>query len=129
MKNKIVNKKWGYEIWFANVNEDKINYCGKELFVDYGIWSSDGAYHYHMIKDETFYIISGYLQLDYVDGSNFKTVILGPGESFRVFPYTSHRFTSASRGGCKFIEASTFHSDDDSYRCRWDIGKNEWVEV
>ena len=132
MKPKFVPKKWGHEIWFANVKEG-INYCGKELFIKHGIWSSDGAHHYHRIKDETFYIIKGYLQLDWVenysDKDHFRTEILGPGEAFRVRKEVKHRFTSASLDGCTFIEASSFHSDEDSYRVRWDEVKERWIEV
>ena len=39
-----------------------------------------------------------------------------------------HRFTAGSVYPCKFIEASTTHSDDDSYRCEWDKEKHEWKE-
>jgi mannose-6-phosphate isomerase-like protein (cupin superfamily) len=133
MNSKFIPKKWGHEIWFANVNEKSVNYCGKELFVKHEIWSSDGAYHYHKVKDETFFIVDGYLQLDwvdsYVDIDHFRSEILGPGESFRVKPLVKHRFTSASIDGCKFIEASTFHSDDDSYRCRWNEEEGRWIDV
>jgi mannose-6-phosphate isomerase-like protein (cupin superfamily) len=133
MKPKFVPKKWGHEIWFANVDEGQLNYCGKKLFIKHDIWSSEGAYHYHKVKDETFYIVDGYLQLDwvdsYVDTDHFRTEILGPGDSFRVKPYVKHRFTSASIDGCTFIEASTFHSDDDSYRVIWNEEKEVWDEI
>lgn len=132
MTGKIVNKTWGYELWFANVQEGDVRYCGKQIFVNYGDWSSKGAYHYHRKKDETFFVVDGYLQLDYIVGSHldqFKTVILGPSESFRIKPWMAHRFTSAAKNGCKFIEASTFHDDNDSCRCKWDEEKEEWVAV
>jgi len=121
-----VKKSWGWEKWFAN-NE---SYCGKELFVRKNTWSSKGNYHYHKIKDETFYIIRGTLRLDFFgEGNNFATtVILDKGDSFRVVPGVRHRFTAMNTMGCHFIEASTTHSEEDSYRCFWSEDE-EWVEI
>jgi len=56
-------------------------------------------------------------------------LILNKGDSFRVKPGVKHRFTSTSFLGCKFIEASTTHRDEDSYRCYWDENGNKWVLV
>lgn len=115
--NTLVKKSWGHEIWFANTDL----YCGKELFIARGKCSSDGRYHYHKIKDETFYVLRGILQIDYFDNEFHEpnmyvdTVTLRKGESFRIYPYTSHRFMAVGLFGCKFIEASTHHEDDDSY--------------
>lgn len=113
-----VEKTWGWEKWFAN-NE---TYCGKELFVRKGEWSSKGNYHYHKVKDETFYIIKGTLRLDYyAEGNDFSTTaILEKGDSFRVVPGIRHRFTAMNLMGCHFIEASTTHREEDSYRCFWE---------
>jgi len=117
MSIKEVIKFWGWEKWFAN-NE---LYCGKLLYVEYDKWSSEGRYHYHEIKDETFFIIKGKLQLDYVtDDNEFKTIILEKGDSFRVPPLMKHRFTAINSTGCEFVEASTTHRDEDSFRCHWD---------
>ena len=123
---KFVEKSWGWEKWFANTPE----YCGKELHVDRGKWSSKGKYHYHNIKDETFYIIKGTLSLDYVDENNiFYSTTLPKGTSFRVKPGIKHRFSTITLGGCNFIEASTHHDDEDSYRCYYDLEKGEWIHV
>lgn len=141
---KFVKKDWGYEYWFQNVNEFKnlpldesmitkqetVNYCGKLLYVEYGKWSSNFKYHYHKIKDESFLVLEGELQLDYIDeNDNPKTIFLKPLEVFRVRSEMKHRFTSVTETGCKFIEVSTFHSDDDSYRCYRDDKTGEWIEV
>jgi mannose-6-phosphate isomerase-like protein (cupin superfamily) len=121
-----IKKIWGFEHWFAN--NDK--YCGKLLYVEKGKWSSKGAFHYHKDKDETFFIIDGMLRLDYVtDDGEFKSAILKNNESFRVKQLMKHRFTALSGQGCKFIEASTTHRDDDSYRVNWDEDKKQWVDV
>lgn len=124
-----VKKSWGWEYWFSNVNETQTNYCGKLLYVEHGKWSSNFKYHYHLAKDETFMVLEGELQLDYItdDGRN-KTVYLHPLQTFRVTPGMKHRFTSSIRTGCKFVEVSTFHSDSDSYRCEYDTTTGEWKE-
>ncbi len=111
--HKFVSKSWGYEEWFENNDM----YCGKLLTVVKHQWSSKGKYHYHKIKDETFYVIEGTLLLHIFD-DNEKIPIpvkLNKGDSYRIKPNVFHRFTSATNE-CKFIEVSTTHSDDDSYR-------------
>ena len=130
----LIQKKWGYEIWFVNTDL----YCGKKLFVR-NIWSSDGKFHYHKIKDETFYVIKGILELDYYDYNKeiewrqsvinspvsrltndeiknklVKKIFLQEGMSFRIKPYTCHRFRGY-KSDCTFIEVSTHHEDSDSY--------------
>jgi len=127
MTGEFVKKTWGHEIWFANVNEENVGYCGKKIYVAFEKWSSKGEFHYHKIKDETFYVLDGFLHLDYVKGEEHTFEILGPGELFRIKPYIRHRFTSETEYGCVFIEVSTTHSDDDSYRCKLEEGK--WVDI
>jgi N-acetylneuraminate synthase len=104
-----VLKTWGYEIRFEN--NDK--YCGKELVCIKEKWSSDGDYHYHPIKDETFYVIEGTLLLD-IEGDQF---ILRTGEWRRIRPGTKHRFRSIG-AKCRFIEVSTTDRESDSIRCK-----------
>ena len=116
-------KSWGYEIWFQNNDE----YCGKMLFVEKDKWSSEGAYHFHIKKHETFFIVEGILIVDYVDGDAFKRLYLHPNDSFAVPRQMKHRFTSLTEEGCKFIEASTPHSNDDSYRVNWNEDEQKWV--
>lgn len=108
-EDKIVAKDWGYETWFEN-NE---LYCGKILVCRDGIWSSDGWWHYHPIKDETFYVLSGTLELD-IEG---KSQYLEPNDSQRILPGTRHRFRSNTKY-CAFVEVSTSHSDTDSIRVK-----------
>lgn len=124
---KFVKKTWGWELWFANVDEDPINYCGKLLYVEFQKWSSEFKYHFHRKKDETFFVLEGRLMLDYIksDGSP-ATVFLNPNQQMRIKANVKHRFTSAAETGCKFIEASTFHDDDDSYRCEWNEKEGNW---
>ena len=105
---KKVEKAWGYEIWFAN-NE---LYCGKEIVCRDEIWSSGGKYHYHPIKDETFYVIEGILLLDVEEQRIFLDNL---SNSYRIKPGVKHRFRSASKY-CRFIEVSTTHREEDSIR-------------
>ena len=123
MDEQSVQKKWGYEIWFANTD----TYCGKLIAINEGRWSSEGKFHYHKIKDETFFVIEGDLILEYEECGNFYGITLKPGQSFRVFPLVKHRFSTDSKQ-CKFVEASTTHMESDSYRCAWDPTSEKWVE-
>ena len=49
---KIVPKGWGYEKWICNTEE----YCGKLLHF---IKGKRCSWHYHVLKDETFYLEEG----------------------------------------------------------------------
>jgi mannose-6-phosphate isomerase-like protein (cupin superfamily) len=118
----IVLKDWGYERWIEN--NDK--YCMKLLHCEDGKWSSKGKFHYHEIKDETFFIVSGELKLEVEVDDNIRTFVLTQGDSFRVKPGTRHRFMCIG-DDCDFIEASTTHSDEDSYRCYWDFEQETWI--
>ena len=81
--------------------------------------SSKGKFHYHKKKTETFYVLEGTLVLDIMDShlsQKFRRFILSPGdEPIRIFPGTRHRFTTFTKTGCKFLEVSTTHRDDDSF--------------
>jgi len=103
----LVKKPWGREFWLVNTEL----YCIKIIECQSGVWSSDGRYHFHMDKDETFLVITGALILDVDTGIEHK---LESGERFRISPFTRHRFKSHMHF-CRFIEISTHHEDSDSY--------------
>ena len=126
-EHTIMHKTWGSEVWFAN-NE---KYCGKLLTINSGEWSSTGNFHYHEIKDETFFVIEGVLWLDIANDETgeYQRHILIENDSYRVMPGVKHRFTSGTGKPCKFIEASTTHREDDSYRCYYDKEKEDWIHV
>jgi len=88
---KKVDKGWGYELWVANSSK----YCGKLLFFNEGKRCS---IHYHLIKDETFYLQSGKIILniwDFDDGLHMKeTMTLTPGESYHLPPNTIHQMVA-----------------------------------
>lgn len=97
-----VNKVWGTELWI--VNRD---YCGKLLYLNK---DSQCSLHYHKIKDETFYILKGKVQLEYK--GNVR--IMNEGEEQHIAKGMPHRFKGLEDS--VMIEFSTHHDDKDSYR-------------
>ena len=110
-KHKLVSKNWGVEIWFEN---NKL-YCGKLIYCNEN-WNSKERFHYHKLKDETFFIVDGILELDIKMEDQYKKYLLTPGNSFRIYPGIPHRFKDHV-GSCRFIEVSTHHDDKDVFRC------------
>jgi len=118
-KHKWVIKGWGWERWIENNDL----YCCKHLHVLPTKWCS---VHYHKLKKETFYVINGELLLRFHDSTsrdwwqnNFykvHEVVLRSGESFTLETGVAHAFTSNTSQPCDFIESSTHHDDEDSYR-------------
>ena len=107
-----VKKSWGTEVWFENNDL----YCGKEITMDGGYWSSDGKFHYHKLKDETFYVLDGYLEVHLFGNGVLKHLTLKKGEALRIRPGTPHRFRARyPNWPTKFVEVSTHHEDSDSY--------------
>jgi len=109
----ITTKDWGYEICFQNNKK----YCGKEITVYKDKWSSNGKFHFHKIKDETFYILKGVLKLVVIENGNEIEYNLTEKQRIRILPGTLHKFTSATLT-CSFIETSTTDRDSDSYRVK-----------
>lgn len=138
MKSKIeqpemlyVPKGWGYERWIVN-NE---KYCGKLL---YFAKSRKCSFHYHKLKDETFYLQSGRIRVYFSDDpelfeqqktpTGFVTawgthvdhtdlcdfVVLEPGDNFYVPQFRAHQMVAELDS--ELFEFSTQHFDSDSYR-------------
>lgn len=130
-----VKKVWGSEDWL--VNNDK--YCAKFLNLDRG---AECSVHYHAVKDETFYVLAGEVELftldlrklpvksfDVKDKEITAYVELGPevletrmvrhvlkhGDQFRLQPYVAHKFRALTFAA-KLLEVSTTHMEEDSYR-------------
>ena len=103
-------KGWGKEIWI--VNSDL--YCGKKLILSNGKRCS---IHYHKIKDETFYIQRGMVQMDvYLAGypGSFERRIMIPGDVLHIPPHLPHQFLGLEDS--EIFEFSTQHFEEDSYR-------------
>ena len=106
-----VEKGWGYELWIHN--SDK--YCGKLLFFNK---KKKCSWHYHKLKEETFYLQQGRLLLRYgwdEDINKAETLILKPGDSFHVPVGLKHKMTGLLKANIIF-EFSTQHFDSDSIR-------------
>lgn len=103
----VVEKPWGREVWWAHA---KGKYMGKLLEINNGHKLS---LQYHNLKDETIYVLSGTLTLFYSErrDGELKEIKLKEGESFRVRPYTVHRF-GAEDGNVTLLEVSTDYPDD-----------------
>jgi hypothetical protein len=105
---KIVPKGWGYEKWIVN----KPEYCGKLLFF---FKDKRCSFHYHKLKDETFYVQSGRILLRYSDTDTpDKEIVLGPGDSFHIYRLLRHQMIAIE--DTELFEFSTQHFDEDSYR-------------
>ena len=103
-------KGWGYEKWI--VNNDL--YCGKLLFFERG---KKCSWHYHKIKDETFYVQSGELMVIYgrdKDINKAKIIIMKPGDKLHIPPGMIQQMQA--RKSTELFEFSTQHFEDDSYR-------------
>lgn len=105
-----VEKGWGYEKWVVNGPE----YCGKVLYFDKG---KKCSWHYHILKDETFYIEAGKVQLTYGDTDDIaaaQTIILNRGDKFHVYRGLRHQVLALEN--TRLYEFSTQHFDSDSHR-------------
>ena len=107
---KIVPKGWGHEKWIVN-NE---KYCGKLLFIEK---NKRCSWHYHKLKDETFYLQSGLISLYYgydEDIGNARFLVLEPGDKFHVPVGLKHQMVALQDS--ELFEFSTQHFDSDSIR-------------
>ncbi len=106
-----VDKGWGYELWIEN-NE---KYCGKLLYFSK---NKKCSWHYHKLKEETFYLQSGRLLVRYgwdEDINKSELLILQAGDSFHVPVGLKHQMKGLRKHNFLF-EFSTQHFDSDSIR-------------
>ena len=104
-----VPKGWGEEIIIEN-NE---MYCGKLL-----IFKKGGKFsmHYHLIKDETWYLNEGEFIYRWIDTETAETIEqkLKVGDIVRQRVGQPHQLIALTDG--VVFEVSTQHFDEDSYR-------------
>ena len=109
-KGEIHKKAWGHELWIIN-NE---KYCGKLL-----VFKKDKKFsmHYHLLKDEAWYISEGEFQYSWIDTetAEIKEQIVRVGDCIHLMPGQPHQMLALEEGSCIF-EVSTQHFDSDSYR-------------
>ncbi len=107
---KYVSKGWGFEKWIVNTEE----YCGKLL---YFVKGKRCSWHYHALKDETFYIQSGQILLKYSDSDDLAyadEIILSKGDKFHIYRGLRHQMLALQ--DTELFEFSTQHFDEDSHR-------------
>ena len=104
-----VPKGWGKEVIIEN-NE---LYCGKLLCFNKG---AKFSMHYHMIKDETWYVDKGEFIYRWIDTetATLKEIILKEGDTVRQRPGQPHQLEALTES--EIFEISTQHFDSDSYR-------------
>jgi mannose-6-phosphate isomerase-like protein (cupin superfamily) len=104
-----VEKGWGYENIFVSTED----YCGKELHFKEG---GQCSMHFHLEKDETWYVNSGKFKVIWIELSNGnrKETILNPGDTWRNEPLQPHKLECIEAGF--IIEVSTADSVEDNYR-------------
>ena len=104
-----VPKGWGEEIIIEN-NE---LYCGKILIFDAGCKFS---MHYHMNKDETWWVEYGEFIYRWIDTESAETIEqkLKEGDVVRQRVGQPHQLIALTDG--VVFEVSTHHEDSDSYR-------------
>ena len=104
-----VPKGWGEELIIEN-NE---MYCGKLLIFKKGCKFS---MHYHLLKDETWYVNEGKFLYRWIDTENadIKQELLKEGSVVRQRAGQPHQLEALTDG--TVFEVSTQHFDEDSYR-------------
>ena len=104
-----VPKGWGQEVIICN-NE---LYCGKILVFKKG---AKFSMHYHMLKDETWYVNEGEFIYRWIDTETAEVleIKIGKGDSVRQRPGQPHQLEAITEG--EIFEVSTQHFDTDSYR-------------
>jgi mannose-6-phosphate isomerase-like protein (cupin superfamily) len=98
-----VEKPWGHELIWAKT----ARYVGKILHVKAGHALS---LQYHERKDETIHMLSGRMRFQSGEGDRLSERVLGPGESFHIYPLLRHRMIAET--DCDILEASTPELDD-----------------
>ena len=116
-----VPKGWGEEIIIEN-NE---MYCGKLLKFKKGCKFS---MHYHLIKDETWYVDKGKFLYRWIDTETAETIEqkLKPGDVVRQRVGQPHQLEALTDG--VIFEVSTQHFDEDSYRVWKGDSQNESMD-
>lgn len=108
-KGEIVNKAWGYE----EIIHNDADYCGKILHF---YKDKKFSVHMHLLKRETWRIVSGKFMLTFIDTDTAKkaSIEVGPGNVIHLERGVPHQLHALEEG--EVFEVSTTHYDSDSYR-------------
>ena len=103
-------KGWGCEYWIVN-NSD---YCSKILHFEK---NKRLSWHFHKVKTETFYVLSGRLLLRVGQSDDIREaqeVELKEHDTYTIHREIRHQLIALEDS--KVIETSTQHFEEDSYR-------------
>jgi len=102
-------KSWGYELWIHN----SPLYCGKILHFNK---DSKFSLHLHLKKTETWYCMSGFFELIYIDTeiAEYFQRTIQPTDVIHLEPGVPHQLICLEAGD--IFEVSTQHFPEDSYR-------------
>lgn len=98
-----VDKPWGYELVWA----ETARYVGKVLHIKAGQCLSR---QYHRVKEETFMVQQGEMDLEIGPVGSMETRRMKAGDVFHVVPGTVHRMVGV--GDVDVVEVSTPELDD-----------------
>ena len=103
---KIVEKGWGREVHLTNGH-----YCAKYLDFNKG---AKFSFHYHLKKTETFFLLSGKVEVEGINLVDSRRFILtmNPGEAIHVPVTSPHRITALEDS--RILEVSTFDDPEDN---------------
>lgn len=92
-------KTWGRELLVA----EGPGYIAKVMWMKAG---HGGAYQYHRVKDEAFYLLDGeaIVSWENADGER-ESVIAKPGAAYHIPPGAKHQVTAVT--DCIIVEGST----------------------
>lgn len=107
--NGLVQKGWGTEEIWASTDL----YCGKLMHFNEG---AKFSMHFHSIKDETWYVLSGQFKVITINTTNASRIehILNVGDTWHNPPLLPHQLFCIKQG--TIIETSTADSVEDNYR-------------
>jgi quercetin dioxygenase-like cupin family protein len=105
----IVEKGWGYEVIIHNSEK----YCAKLLVFKKG---GKGSMHYHLLKQETWYVNRGTFLYKWIDGAtgDVHEKHLYTSDVITLHPGQAHQLEALEDS--EIFETSTQHFDNDSYR-------------
>ena len=97
---EVYKKSWGRELWIHNSEK----YCGKILEINRDCYFS---MHYHLKKEETWFVLSGSLNLEYFDLKNANRInkIINKGDVIHLNAGVLHKLTALEDS--KIMEVST----------------------
>ena len=112
---KVTDTGWGNELEIHNGD----GYCGRVLTVNKVQQSS---YHYHIKKNETFYVLEGALKVELSFDLHSKHTVLYKGDCIDIPRFVLHRFTGIK--DATVLEISTYDEGEDDI-VRVESGDNQ----